>query len=53
MLSPTLLRWRLQAARILRARKRLEKIGDVELKRRATGEKIELSVEDAIAKVMG
>ncbi|QDT54167.1 preprotein translocase subunit SecA [Caulifigura coniformis] len=35
MLSPTLLRWRLRAARILRARKRLEKIGDVELKRRA------------------
>jgi preprotein translocase subunit SecA len=35
MWSPTLLHWRLQAARILRARKRLEKIGDVELKRRA------------------
>ncbi len=35
MLSPTLLRWRLQAARILRARKRLEKIGDVDIKRRA------------------
>ena len=35
MLTPTLLHWRLQAARILRARKRLEKIGDVELKRRA------------------
>jgi preprotein translocase subunit SecA len=35
MLSPTILHWRLQAARILRARKRLEKIGDVELKRRA------------------
>ncbi len=35
MLNPTLVHWRLQAMRILRARKKLEKIGDVELNRRA------------------